>query len=149
MKKLIPLIILSLSFPFTSAYAQKVETKDIRGNWYIAPYFHYDSLEFNFLDTCVTLTLIRNWHTSDPTSDQLSRIQTVTTINYHLIKFKKERLIVFDINPDPFISSTYLVKQPDHNTLKLQRIQDADFRGNNLRWSQKQDSATLIAKRSL
>ena len=144
MKRLI-LIILSLSFPFASIYAQNVETKDVRGNWYIVPYFHSDSLQLNFLDTNVTLTLIRHWHNSD----KEKRMQITTTINYHLIKFKKESLLVFDITPNGFMGtgSTYLVKQLDHNTIKLQPIQSADLKDYNLKWSQKEDSTTLLVKR--
>ena len=147
MNRFLPLIILILSFSGSSTHAQKIKTTDLQGKWYITPYYRSDSLEFNFVDDSVTVKLIRHWHTSGRNYEQNNRLEDKFTTDYHLIIFGKEILLVFDVNPDNIVCSTYLIRQLNHKALKLLRIQDAEFRDDKLIWLQKVDSTALIVKR--
>jgi hypothetical protein len=76
-----------------STYSQRIRTKDLLGDWYAI--FYKDSLKFNFKDTSATIISIRHYHKPD----QEMREEFLTILTYHIVKFKKETLIIFDIEP--------------------------------------------------
>lgn len=141
MKNRIALFVLSQFILSCSAHSQKIKRKDLVGKW-VAIFFK-DSVEFDFLDTTVTVKRI----SYSQRTDQNARTEAATTVNYYVVQFNNATLLVFDVLPYGFLNSTYLLKMLNVNKFEIQPIQNSDLSNYSVKWAQKDKSITLLVKR--
>jgi hypothetical protein len=141
MKKVLIASLLSQFFLLANSYSQKIKSKDLIGTW--ATILSGDSTEFAFTDTIVKIKKITYIHRPD----QITRNEISYKIQFHIIEFNNETLLIFNENIRGNLFNTYLLRRSAREGFEIQAIQNSDLSDYRVKWNEKPDSKSSVLSR--